>query len=70
MAAVKRDSDRANVQQAEANTGQAAINYGYTTVKAPFDGIVTARLVSIGAMVGATSPDPACHHRPDSTRST
>ncbi len=44
------------MQQAEANTGQAAINYGYTTVKAPFDGIVTARLVSVGAMVGATSP--------------
>jgi len=52
----QRDADRANVQQAQANTGQAAINYGYTTVKAPFDGVVTARLVSIGAMVGATNP--------------
>jgi RND family efflux transporter MFP subunit len=52
----QRDSDRANVEQAQANTGQAAINYGYTTVKAPFDGVVTARLVSVGAMVGATNP--------------
>jgi RND family efflux transporter MFP subunit len=52
----QRDADRANVIQAQSNTQQATINYGYTTVKAPFDGIVTARLVSIGAMVGATSP--------------
>ena len=44
------------MQQAQANTATAAINYGYTDVKAPFDGVVTARLVSIGAMVGATTP--------------
>ncbi len=44
------------MEQAQANTGQAAINYGYTTVKAPFDGIVTARLVSVGEMVGASTP--------------
>ncbi|MGE3869894.1 MAG: efflux RND transporter periplasmic adaptor subunit, partial [Pseudorhodoplanes sp.] len=31
----------------------AAINYGYTQVSAPFDGIVTARLVSVGEYVGA-----------------
>jgi RND family efflux transporter MFP subunit len=52
----QRDSDRGNLQQAQANTKQAAINYGYTTVKAPFDGVVTARLVSVGALVGATNP--------------
>jgi RND family efflux transporter MFP subunit len=52
----QRDGDRGNLQQAQSNTKQAAINYGYTTVKAPFDGIVTARLVSVGAMVGATTP--------------
>ncbi len=52
----QRDADRANVIQAQSNTQQATINYGYTTVKAPFDGLVTARLVSVGAMVGATSP--------------
>ena len=52
----QRDGDRGNLQQAEANTQTAAINYGYTTVKAPFDGVVSARLVSVGAMVGATTP--------------
>ena len=52
----QRDSDRANLIQAQSNTQQAAINYGYTTVKAPFDGMVTARLVSVGAMVGASTP--------------
>jgi RND family efflux transporter MFP subunit len=52
----QRDGDRGNLQQAQANTKQAAISYGYTTVKAPFDGVVTARLVSVGALVGATNP--------------
>jgi RND family efflux transporter MFP subunit len=52
----QRDGDRGNLQQADANTQTAAINYGYTTVKAPFDGVVSARLVSVGAMVGATTP--------------
>ena len=50
-----RDSAQANLQQAEINTKLAAINYGYTSVKAPFDGIVTARKVSIGDYVGANS---------------
>ena len=34
----------------------AAINYGYTRVTAPFDGIVTAHLVSIGGLVGVGGP--------------
>jgi RND family efflux transporter MFP subunit len=50
-----RDSAQANLQQAEINTKLAAINYGYTSVTAPFDGIVTARQVSIGDYVGANS---------------
>ena len=33
----------------------AKINYGYTQVMAPFDGVVTARLVSIGEYVGANN---------------
>jgi multidrug efflux pump subunit AcrA (membrane-fusion protein) len=37
-------------------TAQAALNLGYTEVKAPFDGIVTARLVSLGELVGANAP--------------
>ncbi|MBS4004049.1 MAG: efflux RND transporter periplasmic adaptor subunit, partial [Afipia sp.] len=38
------------------NTKIAAVNYGYTNVTAPFDGVVSARLVSIGELVGASSP--------------
>jgi RND family efflux transporter MFP subunit len=53
-ALAQRDSDKANLDQARANTDSAAINYGYTQVSAPFDGVVTARLVSIGEYVGAS----------------
>ncbi len=51
-----RDSARASVQQSEVNTKLAAINLGYAHVTAPFDGIVTARKVSVGAYVGGGSP--------------
>jgi RND family efflux transporter MFP subunit len=51
-----RDNAQANLQQAEANTRIAAINYGYTDVVAPFDGVVSAHLVSIGELVGVASP--------------
>jgi RND family efflux transporter MFP subunit len=51
-----RDNAQANLQQAQANTRIAEVNYGYTKVTAPFDGIVTAHLVSIGELVGVTSP--------------
>jgi multidrug efflux pump subunit AcrA (membrane-fusion protein) len=34
-----------------ANTQNAEINLGYTTVSAPFNGVVTARKVSIGELV-------------------
>jgi RND family efflux transporter MFP subunit len=51
-----RDNAQASLQQAQANTRIAEVNYGYTKVTAPFDGIVTAHLVSIGELVGATSP--------------
>ena len=50
-----RENARANLQQAEINTKLAAINYGYTSVSAPYDGIVTARQVSVGDYVGGTS---------------
>jgi RND family efflux transporter MFP subunit len=53
-----RDNAQANLQQAEANTKIAAVNYGYTNVVAPFDGIVSAHLVSVGELVGASSPTP------------
>jgi RND family efflux transporter MFP subunit len=51
-----RDNAQANLQQAQANTKIAAINYGYTDVVAPFDGVVSAHLVSVGELVGAASP--------------
>ncbi|HLZ01855.1 MAG TPA: efflux RND transporter periplasmic adaptor subunit [Bradyrhizobium sp.] len=51
-----RDNAQANLQQAQVNTRIAEVNYGYTKVTAPFDGIVTAHLVSVGEYVGATSP--------------
>jgi RND family efflux transporter MFP subunit len=51
-----RDNAQANLQQAQANTRIAEVNYGYTKVTAPFDGYVTAHLVSIGELVGAASP--------------
>lgn len=51
-----RDNAQANFQQAQVNTKIAAVNYGYTNVVAPFDGIVSAHLVSVGELVGVASP--------------
>jgi RND family efflux transporter MFP subunit len=51
-----RENAQANLQQAQVNTKIAAVNYGYTNVVAPFDGIVSAHLVSIGELVGVSSP--------------
>jgi RND family efflux transporter MFP subunit len=55
QALATRDSGLANLDQAKANTRSAQINLDYTQVTAPFDGIVTAHLVSVGELVG-TSP--------------
>jgi RND family efflux transporter MFP subunit len=51
-----RDNAQASLLQAQANTRLAQVNYGYTKVTAPFDGIVSAHLVSIGELVGVSSP--------------
>src|SRR5437868_9350936 len=51
-----RDNAQANLQQAQANTKIAQVNYGYINVTAPFDGIVSAHLVSVGELVGVASP--------------
>ncbi|MBS0232133.1 MAG: efflux RND transporter periplasmic adaptor subunit [Proteobacteria bacterium] len=50
------DAAVASQKQAQVNIDQAQLNLGYTEVKAPFDGIVTARQVSLGQLVGAGSP--------------
>jgi RND family efflux transporter MFP subunit len=54
-ALAQRDSGRADLQSAQVNEQQAEINLGYTNVAAPFDGVVSARQVSIGQLVGANS---------------
>jgi len=52
----KRDSTLAALEQAKGQVQQAKINLGYTEIKAPFAGVVTARLVDPGALVGAGGP--------------
>ncbi len=54
-ATANRDTARANLTSAEIGTQLAAMNYGYSSVTAPFDGTVTARTVSIGAYVGGSA---------------
>ena len=54
-ALAQRDSDKANLEAQEANAEVAKINYGYTEVAAPFDGVVSARLISVGEYVGANN---------------
>jgi RND family efflux transporter MFP subunit len=56
QARAKLDSDKAKLLNDQAGVTIAAINYGYTRVTAPFDGIVTAHLVSIGGLVGVSGP--------------
>ncbi len=53
-AQAKRDNDKAKVLQTQADTQQAQINLDYTRVVAPFDGIVTARQVSVGELIGGS----------------
>ncbi|MBS7539547.1 efflux RND transporter periplasmic adaptor subunit [Ancylobacter lacus] len=50
------DSAKASVDSAKANVEIAQINLGYTTVTAPFDGIVTRHLADVGQLVGHNTP--------------
>jgi RND family efflux transporter MFP subunit len=50
------DAAVAKQKQSQVDIDQAQLNLDYTEVKAPFDGIVTARQVSLGQLVGAGSP--------------
>ena len=52
----KRNSTIAALDQAKGQVEQAKRNLAYTTITAPFDGTMSARLVDPGAMVGAGSP--------------
>jgi membrane fusion protein, multidrug efflux system len=46
----------AAVLGSQANLEIATINLGYTEVTAPFDGVATRHLVSVGALVGVAGP--------------
>jgi RND family efflux transporter MFP subunit len=52
----KADEAEAQVMNALAAIENAQINLNYTTVSAPFDGVVTRHLVDKGALVGVGSP--------------
>lgn len=47
----QRDSALADLQSAQDDEKEAEINLGYTRVTAPFDGVMTARQVSLGQLV-------------------
>jgi membrane fusion protein, multidrug efflux system len=47
-----RDTAAAHIQTDKAAIANASINLGYTRVTAPFDGVVTNHLVSLGQLVG------------------
>jgi len=49
------DKALSSLQQAEANLALAKINYGYTEVRAPFDGLMGRHLLDVGAYLDATA---------------
>jgi RND family efflux transporter MFP subunit len=55
QALAARDSSQSTLDQAKASTQIAQLNYEYAQVSAPFDGVVSARQVSIGQYVGGTA---------------
>jgi RND family efflux transporter MFP subunit len=55
QALANRDNAQANYDQAKANTQLAVLNNDYAHVRAPFDGFVSARQVSVGEFVGGTA---------------
>jgi RND family efflux transporter MFP subunit len=55
-AKARRDAAHANSAQAEANVAEANTAVGFTRIRAPFDGLVTAKLVDAGAMAAPGIP--------------
>ncbi|HYG97600.1 MAG TPA: efflux RND transporter periplasmic adaptor subunit [Terriglobales bacterium] len=55
-AKARRDGARAAQSQAKAALEQASNSYDYTKVRAPFDGVVTAKLVDAGALASPGTP--------------
>lgn len=56
QAKAQADTYKAKVQNDQAAIAIASINLGYTRVLAPFDGIATNHLVSLGQLVGVGTP--------------
>src|SRR5690348_5316430 len=57
-ATARRDSARANLSAADAALRSAGQQADYTVVRAPFDGVVTQRLVHVGEAVQSGPPTP------------
>jgi membrane fusion protein (multidrug efflux system) len=51
MAQAKLDALKAKVEEARANESSAALNLSYTTIKAPFDGIVNRIPNKVGSLI-------------------
>jgi RND family efflux transporter MFP subunit len=68
-AVAQADSAKAQVDAAQANLRTAQLNLGYTEIKAPFDGILSAHLADVGAYINAAStPKLASLVQPDPVR--
>jgi RND family efflux transporter MFP subunit len=50
---------RSNIASAQANLSRLEQLQGFTTVRAPFDGVITARNTDIGALINAGAGTPA-----------
>lgn len=50
------DAAKGQVAADEASLALARLSYDYTTVRAPFDGVVTRHLVDVGSLVGSSGP--------------
>jgi membrane fusion protein, multidrug efflux system len=55
IAKAKRDALMADLDNNKAQLTVAQVNLGYTNVQAPYNGVVTRHLISVGELVGATS---------------
>ena len=70
-AKARRDAAHANSAQAEAGVAEANTTLSFTRIRAPFDGVITAKLVDAGAMAAPGVPllvleDPS-HFRLEAT---
>jgi membrane fusion protein, multidrug efflux system len=50
------DTAQAQLEQSQASVRVAELNLGYTSIKAPFDGVVSAHQADVGALVGYGTP--------------